>query len=146
MSPVGLWCNKESLPKDSPLSDLPIEGLSYVSNCKKYNVHVYCAIRMMLQQCEKGVHLRNSLKQSIQGFLETYLGGILKRQRRRRKIAMCFVIIHLVLELVSAVLDQVSSSVNKTQCALFGALYHFHGIIIEIKDESILVPLRILLE
>ena len=38
---------------------------------------------------------------------------------------MSFIITNLVLECISALLDQVSSSVNKTQCALFGMLISF---------------------
>ncbi|TXG49745.1 hypothetical protein EZV62_025620 [Acer yangbiense] len=118
--PMCLWCDK-SLPKESPLSALLGPGWSYVSKCNKYNFHVSCATRMMLQQYEKGIQLGNSLEQSIQVLLEISIGSILKRQRRR-KIVMSFVITNLVLELISAVLDQVSSSVNKIQCGLFGML------------------------
>ncbi|KAI9157067.1 hypothetical protein LWI28_016489 [Acer negundo] len=99
-------------------------GLSYESKCKKNNFHVFCAKQMMRQQYKKEVRLGNSLEQSLKGCLEIHLGGILKKQRRR-KIVMSFVIINLVLELTSAILDQVSSSVNKTQFALFGMLISF---------------------
>ncbi|KAK4836421.1 hypothetical protein QYF36_022803 [Acer negundo] len=79
---------------------------------------------MMQLEYFKKVHLGNSLEQSIQVLLQMYLGGILKRQRRK-KIVMSFVITNLVLELSSAILDQLSSSVNKTQFALFGMFISF---------------------
>ncbi|TXG49737.1 hypothetical protein EZV62_025612 [Acer yangbiense] len=115
-SSTCLWCSNGSYfaYKDST-------GLSYVSKCKKYNFHVFCAKQMMRQQYKKEVRLGNSLEQSLKGCLEIHLGGISKRQRRRN-IVMSFVITNLVLELTSAILDQVSSSVSKTQFALFGML------------------------
>ncbi|KAK4835339.1 hypothetical protein QYF36_008529 [Acer negundo] len=118
-SSTCLWCSNGSYfaYKDST-------GLSYESKCKKNNFHVFCAKQMMRQQYKKEVRLGNSLEQSLKGCLEIHLGGILKKQRRR-KIVMSFVIINLVLELTSAILDQVSSSVNKTQFALFGMLISF---------------------
>ncbi|KAK0592276.1 hypothetical protein LWI29_016311 [Acer saccharum] len=117
LSSTCLWCSNDS--------DFPIEGLSYVSKCNKYNFQVSCAKQMILKKYYKGVHLGNSFEQSLQGCLEIHLGGILKRQRRR-KIVMSFVITNLVLELSSAALDQVSSSVNKkTQFALFGMFISF---------------------
>ncbi|KAK0592393.1 hypothetical protein LWI29_018381 [Acer saccharum] len=120
-SSTCLWCSNDS--------DFPIECLSYVSKCNKYNFHVSCAKRMILKKYSKGVYLGNSFEQSLQGCLEIHLGGILKRQRRR-KILMSFVITNLVLELSSAVLDQVSSSsVNKTQFALFGMFISFVAIL-----------------
>ncbi|KAK2638995.1 hypothetical protein Ddye_026790 [Dipteronia dyeriana] len=75
----------------------------------------------MITEYAKGAHLGNSLEQSIQVLLEIYVGGILRKQRRRN-IVMSFIITNPVLELESAVLDQVSSSVNKTRCSLFGML------------------------
>ncbi|KAK1572035.1 hypothetical protein Q3G72_026597 [Acer saccharum] len=115
LSSTCLWCSNDS--------DFPIEGLSYVSKCNKYNFHVCCAKHMMHHEVVlDGVHLGKSLEQSLQCCLEIHLGGILKRQRRRN-IVMSLVTTNLVLELSSAVLDQVSSSsVNKTRFALFGML------------------------
>ncbi|KAK2654370.1 hypothetical protein Ddye_014226 [Dipteronia dyeriana] len=86
---------------------------------------------MILEKYYKEVHLGNSFEQSLQGCLEIHLGGILKRQRRRRKnIVLSFVITNLVLELSAAVLDQVSSSsMNKTRIALFGMLISFVALI-----------------
>ncbi|KAK0593275.1 hypothetical protein LWI29_034081 [Acer saccharum] len=125
-----LWCNKSW--SEGTVS--VIQGWSYVSECKKYNFHVFCATEMMFQEYEKGVHLGNSLEQSLQGFLEIYLGGIMKRQRRRN-IVMSFVITNLVLELTSALLDQVSSSpVNKSQRALFGMLISFAAMLMCIVE------------
>ncbi|KAK1572392.1 hypothetical protein Q3G72_032029 [Acer saccharum] len=108
VSSTCLWCRNDS-----------IGGLSYVSKCNKYNFHVSCTKHMMHLEFFKEVHLGNSLEQSLQCCLEIHLGGILKRQKRR-KIVMSFVITNLVLELSSAILDQVSSSVNKTKFALSG--------------------------
>ncbi|KAK4835934.1 hypothetical protein QYF36_016602 [Acer negundo] len=118
LSSTCLWCSNDSY--------FPIEGLSYMSKCNKYNFHVSCAKEMIIKKYYVGVHLGNSFEKSLQGCLEIHLGGILKRQRRR-KIVMSFVITNLVLELSSAVLDQVSSSssVNKIQFALFGMSISF---------------------
>ncbi|KAK1571215.1 hypothetical protein Q3G72_013550 [Acer saccharum] len=115
LSSTCLWCSKGSY----------FEGLSYVSKCNKYNFHVSCAKHMMHLEYLKEVHLGNSLEQSLQCLLEIYHGGILKRQRRSKNIVMSFVVTNLVLELSSAILDQVSSSVNKTRFALFGMLISF---------------------
>ncbi|KAK2654368.1 hypothetical protein Ddye_014224 [Dipteronia dyeriana] len=125
LSSTCLWCSDDS-----------IGGLSYVSKCNKYNFHVSCVKQMLHREYVKGVHLDhlgNSLEQSLQSSLEIHLGGILKRQRRRN-IVMSFVITNLVLELSTAILDQVSSSVNKTQFALFGMLISFVAMLICIVE------------
>ncbi|TXG49749.1 hypothetical protein EZV62_025624 [Acer yangbiense] len=90
---VCLWCKKSKLQGIT----YGIKGWSYVSKCNKYNFHVGCATRMMLQQGKERFNLRNSLEQSFYGLLETYIGGILRRERRRN-IVMRFVITNLVLE------------------------------------------------
>ncbi|KAK1571880.1 hypothetical protein Q3G72_024402 [Acer saccharum] len=118
-SSTCLWCSN-----DSYFSYKGSTGLSYVSKCKKYNFHVFCAKQMMRQQYKKEVRLGNSLEQSLKGCLEIHLEGISKRQRRWN-IVMSFAITNLVLELTSAILDQVSSSMNKTQFALFVMLISF---------------------
>ncbi|KAI9156204.1 hypothetical protein LWI28_002146 [Acer negundo] len=142
-----VWCNK-SRPRAR--GTVPgIQGWTYVSKCNKYNFHVNCIARGMLREYTKGdhlgkeAHLGNSLEQCIQVLLEIYIRGILKRQRRRN-IVMSFVITNLVLELSSAVLDQVSSSVNKTQCALFGMVISFAAmltciieLIYEVRTEKL---------
>ncbi|TXG49743.1 hypothetical protein EZV62_025618 [Acer yangbiense] len=106
-------------------------GWSYASKCNKYNFHVYCASQFIFSQERKGFLLGNSLEQSIRGFVEVYLGDILKRQRN---IVMSFVITNLVLELLSALLDQVPSTTNKTQLALFGMLISFVAMLTCILD------------
>ncbi|TXG49742.1 hypothetical protein EZV62_025617 [Acer yangbiense] len=134
VSSVCLRCNKRRHEGTSisGFQDNFMSLRSYVSKCNKYNFHVLCAFQLIFSQEYKGVPLGNNLEQSIRGFVEIYLGDILKRQRRRN-IVMSFVITNLVLELVSALLDQVSSA-NKTQFALFGMLISFVAMLICILE------------
>ncbi|KAK0592014.1 hypothetical protein LWI29_011900 [Acer saccharum] len=89
-------------------------GLKFRCEQCNFDLHKDCALANQTTS-------HDFFKNSTYRFLS--IGDILKTQtRRRNNIAMSLVITNLVLELVSAVLDQVSSSVNKTQFALFGML------------------------
>ncbi|KAL5734751.1 hypothetical protein ACOSP7_032612 [Xanthoceras sorbifolium] len=114
------WCNMKCLQDNSP----GLRGWSYVSTCKKYNLHARCATEMMLQVWKKkGDNWGNDWEQYVQGLLEQTIQSVLERDRRRN-IVMMFVISNVVLELLSAVVDQISS-VNKPKCALFGMVISF---------------------
>ncbi|KAK0591869.1 hypothetical protein LWI29_009493 [Acer saccharum] len=159
-----LWCKKKRLEGSPVLGNIP--GWFYVSTCDEYHFHVYCCNEMMLE---------NSLEMCIRGILKTKRSTT-KAISSTMSMSTMFVITNVVLELLSAVLDQVSS-MNKLHCALFGMLISFAAmftcifelifearkrkliwkcrrtlypcldVILEIKEYiSLLVPLRIWLD
>ncbi|KAK2654360.1 hypothetical protein Ddye_014216 [Dipteronia dyeriana] len=110
-----LWCKKKRLEGCTVSGNIP--GWFYVSTCNEYHFHVYCCNEMIMHE--------NSLEKSIRGFLKTKRSTkAISSKKKNMSMSMMFVITNVVLELLSAVLDQVSS-MNKLHWALFGMLISF---------------------